>query len=78
MTLAAHPSQPRQRVSRYAAASFYRNVRFCLEQAALLHDVPGREREFEGHCWSAFYLLDEAEKHRFGGVYGRMRRGGRR
>ncbi len=74
MTLAISPTSRPQRVARSAAAAFYRNVRFCLEQLAALHDVPERRRDFDGHAYSAFYLLQEAERHRYGGLYQRLRR----
>ena len=53
------------------ARRFYRNVRFHLFWCEALHDRPERWREFCGHAWSAFYLLEEAERHRFGGRYRR-------
>lgn len=54
-----------------AATRFYRDVRFHLFWYGALHDVPGRERELQGHAHCAFYLLEEAERHRFGGRYRR-------
>ncbi len=74
MTIGTHPSARPPRITRSAAASFYRSVRFCLQQAANLHDVPERRRDFEGYCYSAFYLLEEAERHRYGGSYSRNAR----
>lgn len=54
-----------------SAGLFYRNVRFHLFWCEALHDVTGREREFQGHAYAAFYMLEEAERHRFGGRYRR-------
>ncbi len=72
MTLATSITPPHTaRVTRSAAAAFYRNVRFCLEQLAALHDVRERRRDFDGYAYSAFYLLEEAERHRYGGTYQR-------
>ena len=74
MTLASPTTARPTRSTHSAAASFYRSVRFCLVQAANLHDVPERRRDFEGYCYSAFYLLQEAERHRYGGSYSRNAR----